>query len=358
MRKRRGRRAPILLILTLASGCGDATGPGPEDEGVDLAALFAPPTTNEVVSILADWTSRAPASAGVEVLNQTLLPFGSQGLAARIVSHDVDGVEHVGAIFTPVGAQAETLPILVYSHGGDQGENLDLTLLLLPLVLEDDIDEFVFVVPSFRSEALVFDGVEYPSGGEPSPWDRDVDDALSLLEVVIATTPEADPDRIGVLGFSRGANVALLMAIRDPRIDAVVEFFGPTDFFGDFVQEVVADALAGEVRNLPGVAFLNQEFIQPLSLGSLSIDEVRLELLRRSPVYFADRIPDLQVHHGTADTVVPVGEGRRLIQVMEEMGRGPPGFEGFIYEGGTHSPLALPGSLPRTQEFLRRLLGY
>jgi dipeptidyl aminopeptidase/acylaminoacyl peptidase len=184
-----------------------------------------------------------------------------------------------------------------------------------------------------------------------------VDDALSLLEVALATTPAADPGRIGVLGFSRGANVALLMSIRDPRIDAVVEFFGPTDFFGPFVREVVEDALEGQIRDLPGVAYLNQAFIQPLKNGSVTPSQVRLELLRRSPVYFADRLPDVQVHHGTADTVVPVGEAERLIEVVAALGRSAPGFEGFIYQGGTHNPLALPGSLPRTREFLSRLTG-
>jgi dipeptidyl aminopeptidase/acylaminoacyl peptidase len=281
--------------------------------------------------------------------------YGSQGLHVRIVSHRVGDIVHVGAIATPVGAAPGSLPVLVYSHGGDQGANLDLTLLLLPLLFSADVENFVFVVPSFRSEALVFDGVTYESGGEPSPWDRDVDDALSLLGVTVATTPEADGDRIGVLGFSRGADVGLLMAIRDPRIDAVVEFFGPTDFFGPFAQGVVEDALQGTVRDLPGVPFLNQAYLQPLKEGRVSVGDVRLELLRRSPVYFADLLPDLQVHHGTADEVVPVGEAERLSEVMRGLGRTEPEFEAFIYEGGGHDPLTLPGSLPRVQAFLGRL---
>ena len=65
--------------------------------------------------------------------------------------------------------------------------------------------------------------MSYRSDGNASPWDWDVDDALALLDVAISTTPEANSDRIGVLGISRGADVAMLMAIRDPRIDAVVE---------------------------------------------------------------------------------------------------------------------------------------
>jgi dipeptidyl aminopeptidase/acylaminoacyl peptidase len=351
------RTALAILGLSILASCSDAAGPeDPLDEGVDLSLLFAAPTPGEVNAILGEWAGRDVSAADVVDLDQAVLPYGSQGVQVRVVSHRVGDVTHVGAIAAPVGAVPESLPILVYSHGGDQGVNLDFTLLALPFLLDEAVDGFVFVIPSFRSETLVFDGVPYESGGEPGPWDRDVDDALALVEVALATTPEADPGRIGVLGFSRGADVAMLMAIRDPRIDAVVEFFGPTDFFGPFVREVVEDALDGSVRDLPGVSFLDEEFIQPLSRGEVSIAEMRLELLRRSPVYFADRLPDLQVHHGTEDDVVPVGEAERLIEVMEGLGRTQPEFEAYIYEGGGHDPLSLPGSLPRTQAFLERLV--
>lgn len=346
----------MLLAVGFAAGCSDAAGPDdrPED-GVDLSLLFAAPTPAEIVSIRDEWVGREVSAVNVVELAQAVLPYGSQGLSVRIVSHEVEGVIHVGAIGVPVGATPESLPVLVYGHGGDQGVNLDFTLFLLPMVLGEDVERYVFVVPTFRSESLIFDGVEYRSGGEPSPWDRDVDDALALLEVTFATTPEADPDRVGVLGFSRGANVGMLMAVRDPRIDAVVEFFGPTDFFGPFVQGVVEDALQGTVRDLPGLAFLNQAFIQPLAEGEISVAQMRMELLRRSPVYHAELLPDLQVHHGTDDDVVPVGEAERLIAVMLGLGRTEAEFESYLYEGGGHDPLSLTGSLPRTRAFLTRL---
>jgi dipeptidyl aminopeptidase/acylaminoacyl peptidase len=217
--------------------------------------------------------------------------------------------------------------------------------------------EFVFVAPSFRSEPLIYDGTTYLSEGAPSPWDRDVDDALALLSVTLSgLVPEADPGRVGVIGFSRGANVALLMAERDTRIDLVVEFFGPTDFFGPFAQDVVEEALRGQLRDLPGLDYLNTQFIQPLKRGELTIADVRPELVRRSPVLYAGRLPPLQVHHGTDDEVVPVGEAERLIEVMQGLGRGEPEFEYYIYEGGTHNPLTLSGSLERTRDFAGRLL--
>ena len=245
--------------------------------------------------------------------------------------------------------------MIVYSHGGDQGTSVEDVLLQF-LLAGELAANFVWVVPSFRSEHLSFGGVTWTSEGLPSPWDRDVDDALSLLDVALAMEPAADAENVGVLGFSRGAGVGMLMGIRDPRIDRVVEFFGLTDFFGSFVQDIVEDALRGSLRDLPGLAFLSEMYIQPLKRGELTIPEVRSELIRRSPVLFADRLPALQLHHGTMDTVVEVSQAESLIAAIEALGREQPDFEAHLYPGGLHSPFALPGSITRAVQFLSVLL--
>ncbi len=353
----------LLLLATagplLISGCDDDSAVEPEDrivEGVNFTELFAEPSAAEVNAMLAEWASRDVSARFVEVVTTSTETVGTTQATLRILSHEVDGALHYGAVLVPENAQPGSLPVLVYAHGGDGGVDIDDLLGLLPFVLGDDVGRFVFVAPSFRSEPLVFDGITYRSGGAPSPWDRDVDDALALIDAVLSETLQADPTRIGILGFSRGACVGLLMAIRDPRVDVVVEFFGPTDFFGPFVQDVTEEALRGSPRDLPGLAHLDSTFIQPLRRGEFTIADMRPELLRRSPVYFADRLPQLQVHHGTADDIVPVGEAERLISVMQGLGRVAPEFEHYLYEGAGHNPLSMLESIPRTRGFLERLL--
>lgn len=306
-------------------------------------------------AVESDWAARNPGIADSATVALESRTAGGV-FEIRIMAHRVDGALHYGAICTPAGAAPGSKPVLVYLHGGDDGENIDGLLSLLRFAFGSVPDDFVYVIPSFRSEPLSFDGKTYNSEGAPSPWDRDVDDALSLLTLALAAEPATDPDRIGAIGFSRGACVAMLMAIRDPRIDLVVEFFGPTDFFGRFVQDVTAEALQGTLRDLPGLSDLSESVIEPLKAGELTIADVRLEMLRRSPVYFAAHLPPLQLHHGTADQVVPVGEADRLIEVMTALGRTPPDFEPYLYTGGGHTP-ALPGSLDRALGFVRRLVG-
>ncbi|KPK79925.1 MAG: hypothetical protein AMS25_11005 [Gemmatimonas sp. SM23_52] len=347
----------LLWVLVLASACDDAAGPADRIvEGVDLDLLFAEPSQAEIEAVADEWEGRDISAQNVQEIVTSAETIGDTSATLRIVSHDVGGVTHYGAILVPDGATPGSLPLLLYTHGGDGGVDVDELLPLLPVLLGDLVAQFVLAAPAFRSEPLAYDGVEYLSEGPASPWDLDVDDALALLNAVLETTPEADPARIAVIGFSRGACVALLMAERDARIAPVVEFFGPTDFFGRFAQEVVEEALRGSPRDLPGLTYLDSTFIQPLKRGELTIEDVRPELIRRSPVFFAERLPQLQVHHGTEDETVPVGEAERLDEVMQGLGRGEPEFEFYLYEGGTHNPLTLSGSIPRTRDFLSRML--
>ncbi len=64
--------------------------------------------------------------------------------------------------------------------------------------------------------------------------------------------------------------------------------------------------------------------------GALTIEDVRPEKLLQSPVYCADRLPQLQGHHGTLDVVVDLSQAERLIEVMEELGRDEPEFEFYL----------------------------
>ena len=327
--------------------------PGPV---VDLDGLFAPPTAAEVEAVRADWASRDVTPDDVEVEREESFALGSVDATLRVLSHAIDGGRHYGAVVVPDGAEAAGLPVVVYAHGGDRGVDTAV-LSQLGLVLGDALADFVWVVPSFRAETLRTSGGVWPSGGQPSPWDRDVDDALAFLNAALAMTPEADPDRLGVLGLSRGAGVALLMGIRDPRVDRVVEFFGPTDFFGPFVRGLVSDAIDGGLVSLPGLSVLDQRFIQPLAAGAVTPEEIRPELVRRSPVLFASDLPVVQIHHGAEDDVVDVSQAEALADALAVLDRGPPEDEFHRYARGGHDPLSLPGSVTRAVAFLGALVG-
>lgn len=344
----------LLVALFVFTGCELSSSPDTDRlvGGVDLDEVFASPTPGEMTLVETDWASRNTSAQNVVVEQTTPVTIGQVAATVRIVSHTVAGNKHYGAVIAANNLQPASAPMLVYAHGGDGGVSIDEEALAILGLFPELADDFVLVVPSFRDETLRFGGVTWLSEGPASPWDYDVDDAIALVNVALQVEPAADESRIGVLGFSRGGGVGLLMDIRDSRIDGVVDFFGPTDFFDVFVQDVVTEALQGQPRNLPGLDYLNDTFVQPLADGTLSLDDVRVELVRRSAVLWASDIDLLQVHHGTSDTVVPVSQTESLSRAMASIARAAPAYEAFLYEGGVHDPFSLASSLPRARDFL------
>ncbi len=353
----------LVLIAVVLVGCEVSNSVEAVEEerqivaGVDLTEVFAEPTQAEIQSVIAEWSARNPVANQVSVLREeSILLNNAVPATLFIVSHDVDGVQHYGAVISPDGLVPGSAPVLVYAHGGDQGVSVDGEALLLLGLFPNLSPQFVTVVPSFRDEPLRYGGQSWQSEGPASPWDRDVDDTFALIDVATTLAPAADPSRVAVLGMSRGAGVGMLMSARSESVRQVLGFFGPTDFYGPFVQEVVTEILEGNPRELPGLDYLSEEFLLPYQAGNVTLEQLRIELARRSSVLFIDRLAKIQIHHGTGDTIVPVSQAQRMIDAMQAAGRGSDVFEAFLYEGGQHNPFTLEGSLQRGEAFMSLML--
>ena len=338
--------AAAALLLGVLPACAPRLATATADGLLD--GLFAPPTAAELRAVEADWRARDTGVHGYRVEWETRDEDGRRTMA---VSHTVGGVRHFGAVRVPAGAAGRKLPVLVVAHGGERGVTALEFLRSGPLA-----EGWVQVLPSYRSERLVAAPLRwYRSEGPPSPWDRDVDDVMALLGAALAHVPEADAGRVAVLGRSRGAGVALLMGIRDPRVKAVVAFSGPTDFFLPEVRRLAERAVRSRIPRLPGAGYMADSVLFALRDGRIGVARARLELLRRSPARFAQRLPPTQLHHGTADDEVPIAHAERLDAAARALGRGPAAWELHRYEGGGHRPRTLAGSRERAEAFLRRV---
>jgi dienelactone hydrolase len=131
-------------------------------------------------------------------------------------------------------------------------------------------------------------------------WGKAVWDAISHIE----RQPSVDPKRIGLLGFSLGAYLALSVASVDPRVKAVVEFFG----------------------GFP--------------------KEMKLFMRRLCPVL---------ILHGEADQTVPVQEAYDLQALMEKKGMA---YEIKIYPAVAHGfdSETWKDAGPRSLQFLQKHL--
>jgi carboxymethylenebutenolidase len=109
-------------------------------------------------------------------------------------------------------------------------------------------------------------------------WGKTLWDAISFIE----KHPQVDAKRIGLLGFSLGAYLALSVAVVDSRVKTVVEFFG---------------GLPKEVR------------------------------------FFMQRLCPVLILHGEADAIVPVQEAYDLQNLWEKKGMA---YEIKVYPGVGH----------------------
>ncbi len=351
-----GSEAGVQTLIAASGLAGAAVNVYAIDLEAELENIFAAPRAAELEAVRADWSVRDTSPVDVLVEFAEAYPLNDTPAALRVVSHQVGEARHYGAILAPDSAAPGTLPVLMYLHGGESGVDVS-DVDIIGHFLGELRDRFVYVIPSFRSEKLAYDDNVWVSTGPPGHWDYDVDDALALLNVALELTPQAKPEGVSVIGASRGAGVAMLAGIRDERVENIVAFFGPTDFFDDWVRQIVREAALGRPRRLTGVDYMDSTFVQPYLRGEIGVAELRLELVRRSSVLFAEALPAVQLHHGDSDETVAVSQAYSMIRAMEALGREPPEFEAFIYEGGGHDLFGLRGAIGRAVEFLRHTLG-
>ncbi len=115
-------------------------------------------------------------------------------------------------------AAAQRFPAVIGLHGSGGGH----ASMSAPAILLAEQGFAVYVLHYFdRTGTAEIDNLQTIFRHFPF-WMKTLWDAVSF----VASQPQVDPARIGLLGFSLGAYLALSASAIDPRIQAVVEFFG------------------------------------------------------------------------------------------------------------------------------------
>ncbi len=199
--------------------------------------------------------------------------------------------------FVPKRAAAGgKLPVLIFSHGGVHG---DFDTYNVHIVREMVSQGYIVVAPDYRGSTGYGKGfyqlIDY--GG------REVDDVHAAKEYALATIPEADPARVGLIGWSHGGMTTLLEA-----------FAHGSEYACAFAGVPVSDLVArlgyadDEYRAL---------FSAPYHLGKDVRDDIA-EYRRRSPVTHVDGLSiPLLIHTNTSDEDVNVLEVQELINALK-----------------------------------------
>lgn len=331
----------ILSFLAVAAGAQD------------LGPLFAPPTPAEIVAVRADWATRPVDPIGWEIVDEST----ADGFRWQLVRTTLEGVDVYGVLRFPRAVPAGTpARVLLLHHGGTSG-------IQYSFVRDFDADHpggcladsALVVAPTYRDEAFLGGGglTVRSSGGDPSPFDYDADDAIALLNAVLANVPEADPVGLTSWGRSRGANVAWHTALRDPRIRRTSAYFAPTDFRRPEIQAECQQAVDTGTPSTDSLAKRVMSFIvEPWLAGTISLSAARHDLLAWSVVPFLDAPLRVQLHHGEDDSLVPVAHALAADSALTAAGAIPPEFEAWLYPEGGHSTSGLTGHATRCEDYL------
>lgn len=228
----------------------------------------------------------------------------------HIVTIAGDGLSLGGILHRPSAADAR--PAVLVLHGWQPAGTNGAALVEGRAARYAD-DGYVALALSMRGWP--------PSGGADDCGLRQPDDVITAVAWLRAL-PGVAGDRVGLVGFSQGGQVALLAAARDARIKAVVAYYPVTDVARWKATTANAD--------IPGyiTAICEPGGVEP-----------------RSPVARATSVvaPVLLVH-GDQDTRVPTEQSRLMLSALLSAGRRA---ELFLVPGAQHGFTAAEETVAR-----------
>jgi uncharacterized protein len=181
----------------------------------------------------------------------------------------------------------------------------------------------------FTHNGVGDDGVDYSALDrfEQGTYTADIDEIGEVLRAVASgKLLDPAPDRVALLGHSRGGAEALIAAAEDGDVRALVTW-GAISSVDRWQQEHIERWEAGQ-----NVAILNARTGQEMPMGPVFWRDILGNRERLDVLAHATRltIPWLIVH-GEADETVPVTDARTLFSAAGE------NAELCLIEGGTHT---------------------
>ena len=271
---------------------------------------------------------RQQAYPGSEITIEETLDPGSN-YDRYIASYLSEGLKIYALLTVPRGEKPESgWPVVIFNHGYIPPDQYRTT------------ERYVAYVDAFARNGYIVFKSDYRghgnSEGEAASGYGSPAYTIDILNAVssIKNYPDADPDRIGMWGHSMGGHITLQSMVVTEDIKAGVIWAGVVasypDLFerwhrrddGNFIPTPNPDSSRRrwrqELFEVYGSPEENPEFWASISPNS----------------YLSDLSGPIQLHHGTADSSVPIEFSETLSSQIQEVGKP---VELYTYENDNHN---------------------
>ncbi len=218
-----------------------------------------------------------------------------------------DGHKILAYVIKP--KQGTHLPCIIFNHGGNRNFGLLSPELMIRFLSKLASNGYIVIASSYRGN-IKSEGVDEFCG-------KDVDDVLNLIPV-LKTFPQADMNRIGMYGWSRGGLMTYIALTKTRAITTAVIGGSPSNLF-ELVKERPMWEKNVLEQTIPNYLLNKQE-----------------ELYNRSPAMWAEKIPKIPmlIIHGGKDERVSAAHATNMSQALTV--KGLP-HKLVIYENADHN---------------------
>lgn len=268
---------------------------------------------------------RQQSYPGSDLVFEQTLPPGN-GYNQYIVSYLSEGNKIYALLTIPSGEKPESgWPVVIFNHG------------FIPPDVYRTTERYEAYVAAFASAGYMVLRSDYrghgnsegeATGGYSTP--AYTVDVLNGMASVLRH-PDADPSRVGMWGHSMGGQITLRAMVVSDQIKAGVIWAGVVASYPD----MLAHWTRPRPTRTPDPESTRRPWRRELVEMYGSPAENRIFWASISPnSYVADLSGPLQLHHGTADTSVPVILSELLVEEVQTAGKP---VELHIYEGDNHN---------------------
>lgn len=229
-----------------------------------------------------------------------------------IASYLSEGNKNFALLTVPRGERPESgWPVIIFNHGYIPPEQYRTTERYVAYVDAFARNGYIVFRPDYRGHGN--------SEGDPNGAYGDPGYTIDVLNAVAAMKqfPEADPGRLGMWGHSMGGYITVRAMLVDDAIRAGVIWSGVVGSYADFFNIWTSPRFRPPASIPKHILRWRQSLIE--EYGSPEENPEFWDQLSAN-TFVAELSGPLQIHHGTADTIVPIEFSRILAQQIEDAG--------------------------------------